>query len=131
MTVDHAAADGSSLIGGSASNELASNRTALALERTRLAIDRTLMAMIRTALALISFGFTIFQFFHRLADQFHVEAVTAQAARNFGLSLLLLGVGLLVSGLVDNYVAIRKLDRRRGDLHDLSLLRHDTRYRTS
>ncbi len=131
MASDPGAGDGSALVGGSASTELASNRTAMSLERTRMAADRTLMAMIRTALSLIGFGFTIFQFFRKLADQFGVEVVTAQSARNFGLSLVVLGVGLLVAGLVTHAVAIRELDRRRSGLHDLALLRRGPQYRTS
>jgi putative membrane protein len=132
MTLDHAAPDeGKALLGGSASTELASNRTAMAFERTRMASDRTLMAMLRTALSLISFGFTIFQFFRKIAGQLGVEAVTAQSARRFGISLVALGVGLLVAGLFTHYAEMRNLDRRRRRLHELSLLRHGPRYNSS
>ena len=42
--------DTSEMIGGSATTELASNRTGLAFERTMMGADRTLMAIVRTAL---------------------------------------------------------------------------------
>jgi putative membrane protein len=131
VTEPPAPGDGGPLLGGSASTELASNRTAMAFERTRMAADRTLMAMIRTALSLIGFGFTIFQFFHRLGGQFGIDAVTEESARNFGASLVALGVGLLVTGLVTHHLALRHLDDRRKGLHALSLLRHGPTYRTT
>ena len=62
MSEDHT----SEMIGGSASTELASNRTGLAFERTMMGADR-LMAIVRTALAMIGFGFTITQIFRQLA----------------------------------------------------------------
>ena len=60
------------------------------MQRTRLAEDRTLMAVIRTALSLIGFGFTIFQFFQSLRERGTIA--TAAAPRNFGASLVGLGV---------------------------------------
>jgi len=55
------------------------------------------MSVIRTSLSLISFGFTIFQFFKKLQDAAVLRG--ASAARNFGASLVLLGVGLLALGI--------------------------------
>ena len=78
--------------------ELAARRTGMAFQRTRLAEDRTLMAVIRTALSLIGFGFTIAQVFQKLRDQ---DIITKAAApRNFGLSLVGLGIVMLVLGIV-------------------------------
>lgn len=94
MTTDSAPAHPTNdLLFGDPGTELASSRTALAFERTRIASDRTLMALIRTSLSLISFGFTIFTFFGRLAEELGSPAVTQASARNFGLVLVLLGVG--------------------------------------
>jgi putative membrane protein len=85
---------------GSASTttELAMRRTGLAFQRTRMAADRTLMAVIRTALSLISFGFTIYQFFNKLRDAGVLKGVAP--ARNFGESLVLLGIGMLIVGII-------------------------------
>jgi putative membrane protein len=78
--------------------ELAARRTGMAFQRTRMAADRTLMSVIRTSLSLISFGFTIFQVFQKLRDQ---DIITrAAAARNFGLALVALGVGMLLLGII-------------------------------
>src|SRR3954447_23720724 len=74
-------------------------QTGLSFQRTRLSADRTLMSVIRTALSLISFGFTIFQFFKHL-EQTGVLHEAAPAARNFGLALVVLGVGMLITGIV-------------------------------
>src|ERR1700712_4403527 len=77
--------------------ELSSRRTGMSFQRTRMSADRTLMSVIRTSLSLISFGFTIFQFFQKLKDQ---SILTGSApARNFGVSLVFLGVAMLVIGI--------------------------------
>jgi putative membrane protein len=78
--------------------ELSSRRTGMSFQRTRLSADRTLMSVIRTALALISFGFTIYQVFQKLKDQAVVTHDTA--ARNFGTTLVLLGILMLVLGII-------------------------------
>jgi len=80
---------------------LSTRRTRLSFQRTRMSADRTLMSIIRTALSLIGFGFTIFQFFRYLRQSAGAEAIiAANAARNFGGALMLLGVGLLMLGIV-------------------------------
>src|SRR3954466_12339540 len=84
---------------GDVSVELASRRTGMSFQRTRMSADRTLMSVMRTALSLISFGFTIFQFFQHLRESGAVESA-AHASRNFGLALVLLGVGMLVVGIM-------------------------------
>jgi putative membrane protein len=77
--------------------ELSSRRTGMSFQRTRLSADRTLMSVIRTALSLIGFGFTIAQVFQKLRDQ---DIVTKAAApRNFGLTLVGLGIVMLVLGI--------------------------------
>jgi putative membrane protein len=82
---------------GTVSTELSARRTGMSFQRTRLSTDRTLMSVIRTSLSLIGFGFTIFQFFDKLKQ---AEVLTrAHAPRNFGLSLVALGIALLVLGI--------------------------------
>jgi len=100
------------------SAELDAHRTALAFERTRMAVENSQMTALRTSLALIGFGFTIFTFFKELAkDSPHAEAITTHA-RNFGLTLVLLGVVLCAAALLltcRQYWALRK---RQQDLNE-------------
>jgi len=56
------------------------------------------MSVIRTALSLISFGFTIYQVFQKVADQSLLSG--SAAARNFGTTLVLLGIAMLALGIV-------------------------------
>ncbi|QIO37508.2 YidH family protein [Bradyrhizobium sp. 1(2017)] len=78
--------------------ELSSRRTGMSFQRTRMSADRTLMSVIRTSLSLISFGFTIFQVFGKLRDQ---NIITHGApAKNFGLTLVALGILMLIGGLI-------------------------------
>src|ERR1700749_4263264 len=79
--------------------ELSSRRTGMSFQRTRLSADRTLMSVIRTSLSLISFGFTIYQVFEKLHDN-NVIAVGTGAARNFGVTLVGLGIVMLLVGIV-------------------------------
>lgn len=79
------------------STELSSRRTGMSFQRTRMSADRTLMSVIRTSLSLIGFGFTIFQFFEKMKD---AGALTHDAApRNFGVTLVFLGIGMLMLGI--------------------------------
>jgi len=95
----------------SIATELAMRRTGMAFQRTRLAADRTLMAVIRTALSLISFGFTIFTFFNRLKEAGVLKG--AAPARNFGVSLVLLGIGMLLLGIIYHVMFMLGLRRAR------------------
>jgi putative membrane protein len=82
----------------SVSVELSSRRTGMSFQRTRMSADRTLMSVIRTALSLISFGFTIYQVFEKLRD---AGTIAHDAApRNFGVALVLIGIGMLIVGIV-------------------------------
>ncbi len=80
-----------------ASTELSSRRTGMSFQRTRMSADRTLMSVIRTSLSLISFGFTIFQFLGKLAE--NAEVIKSESGRNFGLSLVVIGVIMLILGI--------------------------------
>lgn len=117
------------LICNNSATELASNRTTLALERTRIAADRTLMAVIRTSLSLISFGFTIYQFLGNLGRELGTSAISQSHARNFGLALVTLGVGMLITGIFVQADVQSQLRDRRLRLHGLGLLRSSPQYR--
>jgi putative membrane protein len=77
--------------------ELSSRRTGMSFQRTRMSADRTLMSVIRTSLSLISFGFTIAQVFEKLRD--HDVIAHAGSGRNFGLTLVGLGILMLIGGI--------------------------------
>ncbi|BDU16635.1 DUF202 domain-containing protein [Lysobacter auxotrophicus] len=104
----------------STSTELASRRTGMAFQRTRLAADRTLMAVIRTSLSLISFGFTIHKAFERLKDMQVIEH--AASARNFGLSLVVIGLLVLMMGIVYHIWFMLALRKQRGGLRTSGLI---------
>src|SRR5215813_1173113 len=96
------------------SAELSSRRTALSFHRTRMSADRTLMSIIRTSLALIGFGFTIFQFFRYLRESAGATQIIRDAApRNFGLALVLLGVGMLFMGIWNHVSFMLQVRRDR------------------
>jgi len=77
--------------------EMSMRRTGMSFQRTRMSAERTLMSFIRTSLSLIGFGFTIFQFFEKLKQ---AGTVTHDAApRNFGITLVLLGILMLIVGI--------------------------------
>ena len=77
--------------------ELSARRTGMSFQRTRMSADRTLMSVIRTSLSLISFGFTIFQVFEKLRDAGTVTH--AAAPRDFGITLVALGIVMLIVGI--------------------------------
>lgn len=84
----------------SASDELSSRRTGMSFQRTRLSAERTLMSVIRTSLSLIGFGFTIFQFFEKLKQSGQLGGAHVNAPRNFGVTLVILGVVILALGIL-------------------------------
>ena len=111
---------------GVISTELASRRTSLSFQRTRMSADRTLMSIIRTSLALIGFGFTIFQFFRYLRESAGAMPLIRDAApRNFGLALVLLGVGMLFMGIWNHIVFMLQVRRERKGFADRGLIPND------
>jgi putative membrane protein len=108
--------------------ELSMRRTGLSFQRTRMSADRTLMSVMRTSLSLISFGFTIFQFFHSLKQGGSVTEGSAESARNFGLSLVVLGVGMLVAGLVYQVRFMTELRNERRQMVEEGLVHGDLSY---
>lgn len=87
----------------------------MSFQRTRMSADRTLMSVMRTSLSLISFGFTIFQFFKQL-EETKLLTSTRPSARNFGLTLLTLGAGMLAFGIIYHLLFMRELRRQRNQL---------------
>jgi putative membrane protein len=102
------------------SAELSSRRTGMSFQRTRMSADRTLMAVIRTALSLITFGFTIYKFFEQLVDSSVIR--NANAGRNFGFSLVVLGVGMLVLGIIYHLHFMHGLRNLREELTEEGLI---------
>jgi putative membrane protein len=107
--------------------ELASRRTGMSFQRTRMSADRTLMSVIRTSLSLIGFGFTIFQFFRKLqlANELRPDSGTA---RNFGFSLVALGVVMLVIGIWYHIRFMLGLRNRRREMTSARLIHAQSEY---
>jgi putative membrane protein len=109
--------------------ELSSRRTGMSFQRTRMAADRTLMAVIRTSLSLIGFGFTIFQVFQKLVQADILQR--AQAPRNFGIALVLLGITMLVLGIVYHGKFMLELRRERQQMRADELIHGESRFPVS
>jgi putative membrane protein len=101
--------------------ELSSRRTGMSFQRTRMSADRTLMSVIRTALSLISFGFTIYQGFKELREGGAFEGRT-HAPRNFGVTLVGLGIVMLLIGIGYHAEFMRELRRTREALVEEGLI---------
>ena len=112
---------------------LSSRRTGLSFQRTRMSADRTLMSIVRTSLALISFGFTIFQFLFRYLQQEAARAggEPSKGARNLGLALVVLGLGMLVLGIWDHARFMLQLRRDRSELVDHKIIASKERFPVS
>jgi putative membrane protein len=111
------------------SMELSARRTGMSFQRTRMSADRTLMSVIRTALSLISFGFTIYQVFQRLRDA--GTFAHTSAPRNFGVTLVLLGIVMLVIGIIYHIQFMIGLRRERDDMREAGLIHGDSGYPVS
>ena len=102
------------------STDLSRRRTGMSFQRTRMSADRTLMSVIRTALSLIGFGFTIFQVFEKAQDA--KLLANANAPRNFGIGLVVLGIGMLALGIVYHLQFMRALRKTRTQMVDDGLI---------
>jgi putative membrane protein len=109
--------------------ELSMRRTGMSFQRTRLSADRTLMSIIRTSLSLISFGFTIYQVFNKLREAGTVSG--SQAARNFGVALVLLGIGMLALGILYHVMFMVGLRKERGGMVSEGLVHGQSSFPTS
>jgi putative membrane protein len=107
--------------------ELASCQASLAFERTLASLDQSLMAAIRTSLSLIGFGFAMFLFFNQAGGDIGVSLRVP--ARNFGLSLVAMGIGTITIGLVGHRRRFRDLRAKMDDLHRRNLLLEGCPYR--
>jgi len=106
--------------------ELSSRRTGMSFQRTRMSADRTLMSVIRTSLSLISFGFTIFQVFEKLRDQ---SIITHGApARNFGVTLVLLGILMLIGGIIYHVQFMIHLREQRAEMIAAGLVHGQSKF---
>ena len=84
------------------------------------------MSVIRTSLSLISFGFTIYQLFEKLKQQ-HIVAKAA-AGRNFGSTLVLIGIAMLLLGIFYHLQFMNGLRVVRGDMKKQGLIHGDTAF---
>jgi uncharacterized membrane protein YidH (DUF202 family) len=91
-----------------------------------MSADRTLMSVIRTALSLIGFGFTLYQAFQKLHEANVVHG--AAAPRNFGLTLIVLGVALLIGGILGHIRFALELRNLRGMMRTAGLIYGETQY---
>jgi putative membrane protein len=87
------------------------------------------MSVVRTSLSMISFGFTIFSFFRQLQKQETLRRV--DAPRNFGMALLVLGVGILATGIIYHLAFMRELRHERVALAGEGLIRAKTNFPVS
>jgi putative membrane protein len=110
----------------SISTELASRRTGMSFQRTRMSADRTLMSVIRTSLSLIGFGFTIFQVFQKAHEAGMLKS--SNAAHNFGIALVLLGIAMLVVGIGYHVVFMVGLRRERAQLKADGLVHAESQF---
>ena len=112
-----------------ANTELAMRRTGMSFQRTRMSADRTLMSIIRTSLSLISFGFTIFQIFKKLHDSGVLKS--SASARNFGETLVLLGIVMLTLGIIYHIMFMLGLRAQREQMKAEGLLHAQSGFPTS
>jgi putative membrane protein len=127
--VTELAAAASGMSSAQISTELAMRRTGMAFQRTRMAADRTLMAVIRTSLSLISFGFTIYQFFNKMKDAGVLK--NTASARNFGTTLVLVGIGMLIFGIVYHVLFMLGLRDQREQMKLAQLVHGESRFPAS
>jgi inner membrane protein YidH len=111
------------------STELAARRTGMSFQRTRMSADRTLMSVIRTSLSLIGFGFTIYQIFQKLYEAQVIRR--AGAPRNFGVALVVLGIGMLLLGIIYQIAFMLELRRSREQLKHDGLIHGESEFPVS
>ena len=106
---------------------LSSRRTRLSFQRTRMSADRTLMSVVRTALSLIGFGVTIYQFFRYLRQSAGAadSVMREEAARNFSVTLVTVGVLMLVLGIAGHVRFMLELRADHAQLVEAHLIPDD------
>lgn len=78
------------------------------------------MGTVRTSLALITFGFAMVLFFHRISDEIGVNLRIP--ARNFGLGLVAMGIGLVTIGLLGHRKRFTELRLKMDELYRRKML---------
>lgn len=109
--------------------EMSMRRTGMSFQRTRMSDDRTLMSVIRTSLSLIGFGFTIYQAFQKLRDAGAIAS--AEAPRNFGITLVMLGILMLVIGMIRHIRFMSELSATRQAMAKEGLVFAESRFPVS
>lgn len=109
--------------------QMSMRRTGMSFQRTRMSAERTLMSVMRTSLSLIGFGFTIYQGFKKLHEAGAIAG--SGAPRNFGLTLVLLGVLMLVVGMVHHLQFMRELRHTRTQMTGDALIHGESRFPVS
>jgi putative membrane protein len=84
------------------------------------------MAVIRTSLSLISFGFTIYTFFNKLREAGVLKG--AAPTRNFGVSLVWLGIGMLILGIIYHVLFMLGLREQRGTATAAGLIHGESKF---
>lgn len=107
-------------------SEMSKRRTGMSFQRTRMSAERTLMSVIRTSLSLMGFGFTIYQIFEKLQQAGVVTR--ADAPRNFGIALVVLGIVMLVIGVVYHLQFMLGLRHERAAMVAEELLHGESRF---
>lgn len=110
--------------------DMSMRRTGMSFQRTRMSAERTLMSVIRTSLSLISFGFTIFQLIRGLQSS-NVIAVGEHAARNFGVTLVALGILMLIVGIIYHVQFMLGLRHEREEMQAEGLIYAQSRFPAS
>jgi uncharacterized membrane protein YidH (DUF202 family) len=109
--------------------EMSMRRTGMSFQRTRMSADRTLMSVIRTSLSLISFGFTIYQVFEKLREA--GALAHAAAPRNFGVTLVALGILTLIGGIIYHLQFMLGLRHERKAMAGDGLIHAESRFPVS
>lgn len=109
--------------------EMSMRRTGMSFQRTRMSDDRTLMSVIRTSLSLIGFGFTIYQAFEKLRDAGTIAS--AAAPRNFGVTLVMLGILMLIIGMIRHVRFMSELGATRAAMAKEGLVFAESRFPVS
>lgn len=110
--------------------EMSMRRTGMSFQRTRMSADRTLMSIMRTSLSLIGFGFTIFQVFSKLV-QLPALRMDADAPRNFGIALVVLGILMLTLGIAYHLNFMKSLRAERSKMVNDGLVHGESPYPVS
>jgi len=88
------------------------------------------MSVMRTSLSLIGFGFTIYQFFGKLKET-NVLAGSGHAPRTFGASLVWLGIGMLIFGILFHLQFMRGLRIERESMKAEGLIYGESKFPVS